>query len=224
VKPWETIGRFATREGLLELRRRGEREFLIVVDGRVLMTSSARRSEEALATLAIARMPSTTPPSVLVAGLGMGYTLRAALDVLPARSRVVVAELHAGVVEWCRGPLAELTAAAVDDPRVEVAVDDVTRVIAASPARSLDAILLDLYEGPYHAATRQHDPLFGATALGRAHQALREGGVLAIWSEDPADDFPPVFRAAGFEVSVHRAGKGGRQHVVYLGVAMPAPR
>src|SRR4051812_2756189 len=123
TRAWQTIASVATPEGALELRRRGDDDFLIVVAGRVLMTSAARRSEEELARLACARLGAPAP-RVLVGGLGMGFTLRDALDVLPAGARVLVAELNADVVEWCRGPLAAITNDALADARVTVAIDD----------------------------------------------------------------------------------------------------
>jgi spermidine synthase len=156
---------------------------------------------------------------VLVGGLGMGFTLRAALDALPAAARVTVAELNADVVAWCRGPLAAATDAAIADPRVEVVVGDVARLIAAAAPGAFDAIVLDLYEGPNAATQDAKDPFYGTTALARSRAALAPGGVLAVWSEDPDAAFARRFGGAGFEVTTHRSGRGGgRTHVVYLGV------
>ena len=214
MTPWKTLATVATVEGALELRQRGEREFLIVIDGRVLMTSNDRRSEQALATLACAAL--TGSPRVLIGGLGMAYTLRAALDVLPAGAKVVVAELTAAVDAWCRGPLAPLTGAAVLDPRVAVVIDDVAAVIAGAPRGRYDAILLDLYEGPHAATQRADDPFYGRAALGKSHAALAPGGTLAVWSEEPDDAFARRFTAAGFDVATHRLGKT-RSHIVYVG-------
>ena len=218
ARPWTTLASVATHEGALELRQRGEAEFLIVIAGRVLMTSVARRSEEALATLASTRIAGVKKPRVLIGGLGMGYTLRAALDALPPGARVMVAELTPSVVQWCRGPLAALTRNAIGDARVTVEIGDVARVIERAPAQSWDAILLDLYEGPHEATQRADDPFYGRSALERAKAALSDKGVLAVWSEETDTAFARRFAAAGFEVTTHRAGKGGRTHVVYLGV------
>jgi spermidine synthase len=214
MTPWKTLATVATAEGALELRQRGECEFLIVIDGRVLMTTRDRRSEQALATLACAAL--TGSPRVLIGGLGMAYTLRAALDVLPATAEVVVAELTAAVADWCRGPLAPLTGAAVLDPRVAVVIDDVAAVIAGAPRGRYDAILLDLYEGPHAATQRADDPFYGRAALGKSHAALAPGGSLAVWSEEPDDAFARRFTAAGFDVATHRLGKT-RSHIVYVG-------
>jgi spermidine synthase len=216
-RAWQTLGRVQTSEGPLELRQRGESEFLIVIAGRVLMTSVTSRSEQALAQLACARLKSPSP-RVLIGGLGMGYTLRAALDALPKQASVVVAELEPEVVSWCRGPLAVLTGGAVLDPRVRVEIGDVARVIAAAPAGSYDAILLDLFEGPHAATQRPDDPFYGHGALRRARSALTRDGVLAVWSEDADAPFERRFSAAGFAVSRHKEGQGGRAHFVYLGV------
>jgi len=216
MKPWKTLATVTTAEGPLELRQRGDKEFLLVIDGRVLMTSQERRSEERLATVALAAVKAPAP-RILIGGLGMAYTLRAALDVLPAGAHVEVAELSSAVAEWCRGPLAVLTNDAVGDPRVRVIVGDVSRVIRDAPAGGYDAILLDLYEGPHAASQRGDDPFYGPGALARSHAALAPGGVLAVWSEDPDDSFLRRFRKAGFEVNVDRSGSS-RVHLVYVGV------
>ena len=218
TRPWQILASVPTPEGALELRRRGDDDFLITVGGRVLMTSAARRSEEELARLACAAIAGRRAPVVLVGGLGMGFTLRAALDALPADARVIVAELNADVVAWCRGPLAAVTNDALGDPRVSVEIVDVARRIADAPARSFDAIVLDLYEGPNAATQDANDPFYGAAALARSRAALEKGGVLAVWSEDPDAAFARRFAGAGFEVGTHRAGKGGRTHLIYLGV------
>ena len=217
AQPWRTLATTVTNEGRLELRQRGADQFLIVVGGRVLMTNTARRSEEALATLAGARLTQRAP-HVLIGGLGMGFTLRAALDALPPAARVVGAELTAEVVVWCRGPLAPLTGGAVLDPRVEVVIEDVSKTIAAAPANGYDAILLDLYDGPNAATQRASDPIYGAAALARTHAALATGGVLAVWSEEADAPFARRLAAAGFAVETLRVGGGGRKHLVYLGV------
>ena len=222
TRPWRTLESIATHEGKLELRQRGDDEFLLVIAGRVLMTSSARRSEEALAVLACQRLVGRKSPHLLIGGLGMGYTLRAALDALDGTARITVAELNPAIVQWCRGPLAALTAGAALDRRVLVEIRDVARRIGEASPGSLDAILLDLYEGPNTPHQRAEDPFYGPKALGRAHAALSAGGALAVWSEDADPAFKQRLLAAGFEVSTHRAGRGGRTHIIYLAIkAMP---
>jgi spermidine synthase len=199
---------------VLELRRRGARDFLITQDGRVLMTSAAHRSELAVAELAVERIGRRRAPRVLVGGLGMGFTLRAALDGLPPRARVWVAELHAVVVDWCRGPLAPLTGAAVEDPRVEVLPGDVAQAIAAGGP--FHAIVLDLFVGPRKPPA--DDPHFGPAALERTRAALAPDGVFTVWSEAPDAAFEKALGRAGFAVEKARPGRGGLRHVVYLGV------
>ena len=217
ARPWQTLATATTDEGVLELRRRGDDEHLIVIGGRVLMNSASRRSEEALATLACADLRSATSPRVLIGGLGMAFTLRAALDALPAAASVVVAELNADIVAWCKGPLAASTRNAVDDRRVRIELGDVAAVIAAAKPGSFDAIVLDLYEGPNAATQRGDDPFYGAAALDRQARALRAGGVLAVWSEDADAPFAKRMTARFANVSAHRIGGGGRRHVVYIG-------
>jgi spermidine synthase len=147
----------------------------------------------------------------------MGYTLRAALDQLSPTARVTVVELNPDVVAWCRGPLASLTDGAVADPRVTVVVGDVAAFIAMAARGSCDVILLDLYEGPHAATQGADDPLYGPTALARAHAALATGGVLAVWSEEADRAFELRLAQARFRVHKQRAGGGGRAHLVYLG-------
>ena len=217
MQPWQTVDSLTTPEGRLELRQRGTRSFLITIAGRVLMTSAAHRSETALAQVACRALAGRARPHLLLGGLGMGYTLRAALDELPAQARVTVVELNQAVVTWCRGPLAVLSGAALDDRRVKTVVSDVARVIARSPPGMYDAIVLDLYEGPHQATNRGSDPLYGAAALRRTWAALRPGGVVAIWSEEPDPAFQQRLAAAGFAVERHAGGRGGRAHIIYLG-------
>lgn len=217
MRPWRILDRVQTPDGVLDLRRRGDREFLITIGGRVLMTSAAHRSEVELARLAAVPLAGNRRPQVLLGGLGMGFTLRALLDELPPAARVTVVDLNARVVGWCRGPLAAIAGHALDDRRVTVEITDVARLIADGAPR-WDAIVLDLYEGPHAATNGTRDPIYGARALRRSFNALRPGGALAIWSEEPDRPFEVRFAAAGFEVQRHRAGRGGRAHVVYVGL------
>lgn len=217
-RPWVTLERVETDDGPLELRQRGD-DFLILIAGRVLMNSAANRSELELARLACERLDGASP-RVLIGGLGMGFTLRAALDALPATATVEVVELNPVTVAWCRGPLSAAIRAALDDPRVVVTEGDVARRIEAASrggrAASLDAIVLDLYEGPHDDDDPRRDPFYGTGALERTRRALAPGGWLAVWSEDPSARFEKRLRGAGFEVERQRPGRGGRRHVVYL--------
>lgn len=220
TRPWETLDAVETEEGRLELRRRGEREFVITVGGRVLMNSAWHRSEIAVAQLACRRIANRPRPRVLIGGLGMGFTLRAALDELPRASRVIVGEIEPAVVRWCRGPLASLTRQAVDDPRVEIALGDVARLITEAAGKPFDAIVLDLYEGPRTATQAREDPFWGPSALRTTRQALAPGGVFSVWSEDPDAAFEKRLAAAGFRVERRRPESGGPRHSVYLAEAL----
>ncbi len=218
--PWKTVASIATAEGTLELRQRGERDFLITVGGLVLMNSLAHRSELALGQLACHHLQHQPRPRVLIGGLGMGYTLRAVLDTLPADGRVTVAELNPVVLEWCRGPLALLTAGAVSDPRVSVEITDVAELIRRSAVASgedgFDAIVLDLYKGPHARTHQRNDPLYGSLAIERMRAALKPGGVLAVWGENYDEAFAKRLQGAGFAVTSERPGRGGLRHVVFV--------
>src|SRR4030067_814057 len=219
AQPWQTIDRVDTADGVLELRRRGEQDFLIVINGRVLMNSSANRSEIVLGESACLGVAGRKRPRVLIGGLGMGLTLRAAIDSLPPNAEVVVAEINPVVVKWCRGPLAELTDSAGDDKRGTVVIDDVSSVIAkAAQAGSerFDAIIIDLYEGPGSSTDAKKDPFYGSQALKVTAAALSQGGVFAVWGENSDTAFEKRLTAAGFSVDRQRPGRGGLRHVVYL--------
>jgi spermidine synthase len=218
ARPWITLDRIDSDAGPIELRRRDTDDFLITIGNRILMNSRAHRSEVALAELACRHLRKKSSPSVLIGGLGMGYTLRAALDSLAGDARVIVAETNPAVVEWCRTHLAELTGTAIRDPRVEVRIEDVTSSIARtsqSGALKLDAILLDLYEGP-GPDTPGDDPVYGEHVLRLIHAALNPGGVLAVWSEEPCAAYERRLRASGYAVERSRPGRGGLRHAVYV--------
>lgn len=220
AKPWRIVDSIDTDEGLLDLRQRGKTDFLITIDNRVLMNSSANMSEIVLAELACESLKNKKNPRVLVSGLGMGFTLKAAIDNLPADAEVVVVELNPIMVKWCRGPIAHLTDGAVDDPRVKVVIDDVATVIRDAAMKGkgnrFDAIILDLYEGPYEGDQGRGDYLYGNMALELSRSALKAGGVFAVWSEDPDKAFQKRLKAAKFSVNWQRPGRGGRKHVVYI--------
>ncbi len=219
VEPWLILETLETPDGILELRCRGKNDFLIMINGRVLMNSHASRSEAVLGQSACGPVAARPRPRILIGGLGMGLTLRAALDALPSSAEVVVAELNPAIVRWCQGPLAELTGNAVADPRVSVIIDDVATVIAraAEPrATRFDAIAIDLYEGPHAKTDARNDPFYGSRALGITAAALSENGVFAVWGESPDQAFQKRLLAAGFFVEVSRPGRGGLRHVVYV--------
>jgi spermidine synthase len=202
----------------LRLFRR-DRDFMIVLDRNELMNSRMSGSEEQLATLACERLKNRSTPRLLIGGYGMGFTLRAALAVLPATASVVVAELVPDIIAWARGPMAELTAGCLDDPRVTVVEGDVAGAVAAARG-SYDAILLDVDNGPDGLTRAANDGLYSPSGLAAAKDALLRGGILAIWSaaSDPA--FTRRLGAAGFAVDTMqvraRSNGKGAQHVIWL--------
>jgi len=216
--PWQIIDRVETDAGLLELRRRAVDDVLLTIDGRVLMSSRAHRSEVALAKLACAAIADRPTPRVLIGGLGMGYTLRAALDALPAGAQVVVAEITPAVARWCGGELANLNGAALADPRVALRSEDVAETVArgAREKRSFDAILFDLYVGPSADDPPRTHPLYGDGMLANVRAALRLRGVFGVWSEQVCPPFEARLRRHGFTVQRSRPGRGGLRHAVYL--------
>ncbi len=214
ARPWQIIESVDTDEGVLELRKRGDKDYLITIAGRVLMNSTANISEILLSGLTCNSLKNKRNPRLLIGGLGMGYTLKAALDNLPDNARVVLAELNPVVVKWCRGPIAHLTDGAINDPRVTVETADVAAIIQKAD-NEFDAIILDLYEGPFEAAKKRMDHLYGADALRRSSSALLPGGVFAVWSEDPDRAFEKRLVQAGFTFQGHRPPRGNR-HIVYI--------
>ena len=149
----------------------------------------------------------------------MGLTLRASLDVLPASAEIIVAELNPAVVSWCRGPLAGISRRAVEDRRVEIKIADAAGAIAdaARPGSpKFDAIILDLYRGPHPRTDRRNDPIYGSLAIERTRRALKPGGRLAVWGENPDSGFEERLTAAGFRVRCERPGRGGYRHAVWV--------
>lgn len=220
VIPWTVLDSAPLPDGSgdLRLKQRGG-EFSIMLGSNELMNSRLSGSEEALAKLVCERLGQRADVRMLIGGLGMGFTLRAALSHLPADARVEVAELIPAVVDWARGPMAAVFAGCLDDPRVQVEVADVAGVIAK--ARSgYDAILLDVDNGPEGLTIAGNDRLYGAPGLDLAKLALRPGGVLAVWSSGPDHGFTRRLRQAGFateEVTARaRRTGGGARHVIWL--------
>jgi spermidine synthase len=202
--------------GELRLIRRGE-EYSIMVGSNELMNSRLSGSEEALAELACERIAGRSQPSMLIGGLGMGFTLRAALALLPQQAEVTVVELVPAVIEWARGPMAHIFAGSLHDPRVSILEADVGAFISGRSA--YDAILLDVDNGPEGLTRGQNDRLYTLTGLRLAREALRGGGVLAVWSSAPDPRFIERLRRAGFQVEeiVARANRGrGGRHVIWI--------
>jgi spermidine synthase len=204
--------------GELRLMRRGAE--LSIMSGAIeLMNSRLGGSEAALATLACGGLGSATRPRALIGGLGMGFTLRAALAALPAGAEVVVAELVPAVVAWARGPMAELVAGALEDGRVAVEVADVADVIGRGRG-AWDAILLDVDNGPGGLGRASNDALYGHAGLAAASAALKPGGVLAVWSAVQDAGFVQRLRRTGFAVEEHHVRATGRKrgarHVIWI--------
>jgi spermidine synthase len=218
VRPWVLLDSVRVPEGGdLCLYERGG-ELAIHVGGRVLMTSRVHGSEETLADAACAPIRDRADCRVLVGGLGMGYTLAAALRHVSPTTRVVVAEVVPAVVAWNRGPLAHLAGNPLSDARVTVREEDVTRVIK-SDKLGFDAILLDLDNGPKGLSRSANDWLYGAPGLARVKKALRTGGVLGVWSAQPDRVFESRLRGTGLVVSTVRARAHrdrGARHIVWL--------
>jgi len=218
MRPWETLATALAPDGsTIELRRRGH-ELLIRAGGYDLMSSEDDRSSRALARLALAAL-GRPAQRVLVGGLGMGFTLRAALDGVGPDARVEVAELVPAVAEWNRGPLREVAGAPLLDPRAELYAGDVAEPMRAGAGR-YDAILLDVDNGPDALAHEGNEGLYRAEGLLEAYRALRPGGVLAVWSFSDDRTFTRRCSAAGFDARVEavpasRKGRG-RHHYVWV--------
>jgi spermidine synthase len=220
MKPRELIASATVPNGLEELRlfRRGE-DFMIVLDRNELMNSRMSGSEEALATLTCKGLKDRQDANVLIGGYGMGFTLRAALDLLPMSASVTVSEIVPEIVDWARGPMAHLTAGCLDDPRVQVALVDVAGLIR-SRRGAYDAILLDVDNGPDGLTRTANDQLYSKDGLAAALTALRPGGRLGIWSASPDAAFTRRLRQSDFVVEeiivrARSTGKGPR-HVIWL--------
>ena len=217
--PWVNLdsAKLPDGSGELRLKQRGA-EFSIMLGSNELMNSRLSGSEQALATLSCERIRNCPRPRILIGGLGMGFTLRAALASAGADTEIVVAELIPAVVAWARGPMQPVFGDCLDDPRVTIRESDVGAVIR-SQASAYDAILLDVDNGPEGIVHKANDRLYDRTGLATARQALRPSGVLSVWSSGPDHGFTRRLRDTGFaveEVKVRAHGKGGARHVIWI--------
>jgi len=224
VNNLDLIGQaFCRDDTTLKLVRRGS-EYIILANGKSLMSSRMHGSEEALATFACRRARALEEPCVLIGGLGMGFTLRATLDLLPRDATVIVAELVPAVVEWNRGPLAPLAGEPLRDRRVRVEIEDVA-VTMASRVGQFDAVLLDVDNGPAAFTGSNNDGLYNDHGIAVAYAALKMDGVLAVWSAREDRKFEQRLRHGRFEVEVERVRgrlkKGGPRHTIFLGHKSP---
>ncbi len=220
MQPLEIIGEALTPNGTdIKLTRRGN-EYIILADGKSLMSSRMHGSEEALATLACRRAQTLKQPCILIGGLGMGFTLRATLDFLPSDATIVVAELVPAVVDWNRGALGSLAGSPLKDRRVQVHVGDVAVALRSGLGR-FDAVLLDVDNGPAPFTSSDNARLYDDKGLAVAYAALKIGGVLAVWSAREDRKFEQRLRYVGFSVEVERVRarlkKGGPRHTIFLG-------
>jgi spermidine synthase len=221
MRAWELLAQTATPDGSdMRLTRQGD-EYVILVNGKTLMSSRMHGSEEALATIACREARRLEQPRVLVGGLGMGFTLRATLDLLPPDATVRVVELVAAVVEWNRGPLGAIAGYPLHDRRVRVEVGDVGFTLRANPG-GFDAILLDVDNGPSAFTTPANEGLYDNSGVAAAYAALRVGGALAVWSAWEDRKFEQRLRFHGFVAQVDRVRarlkKGGARHTIFLGL------
>jgi spermidine synthase len=218
--PWLQIdsARVPGADVELRLMKRGD-EFSMKLGPNELMNSRLSGSEEALATLACKRIEAIKTPHLLIGGLGMGFTLRAALAVLGPRARITVAELVPAVIDWAKGPMAEMFGDSLTDPRATILSADVVAVIG-SQASAFDAILLDVDNGPEGLIRKANDALYDLKGLQAIRRALRPKGVLAVWSSGPNAPFSKRLRDAGFdvnEVAVRATTKrSGARHVIWF--------
>jgi spermidine synthase len=221
VRAWELLGETRAPDGTdIRLTRRAD-EYLILANGRPLMSSRLHGSEEALATLACGRSGMPAHPRVLVGGLGMGFTLRAVLDVLPPDAVVTVAELVPAVIDWNRTFLGALAAHPLKDARVRIQVADVGFTLRANPG-GFDVVLLDVDNGPAAFTATTNSGLYDNGGVVAAHAALRPAGTLAVWSAWEDRKFEQRLRFHGFDVTVTRVRarlkKGGPRHTIFLGL------
>lgn len=220
MNPWVLIDSAPLPDGRGDIRliRRAD-EFSIMLGTIALMNSRLSGSEEAMAKLAWARLENRVTPHMLIGGLGMGFTLRAALAELPASATITVAELMPAVLAWAQGPMTAIFKDCLEDRRVTVKVDDVSRLIKSAKA-NYDAILLDVDNGPDGLTVETNDTLYSLAGLKAAKAALKRGGVLAIWASAPDRAFTKRLQHAGFIVQEERVranGKGrGARHVIWL--------
>ena len=219
MTPRELIGTAEVPGGPpLRLFRRGA-DFMIVLERNELMSTRMSGSEVALGTMTCDRLSNRPAPRLLIGGYGMGFTLRAVLERLGADARITVAELVPGIIEWARGPMAELTAGCLDDPRVTLDMGDVAESIRRTSGE-YDAIMLDVDNGPDGLTRPANDGIYSARGLAAAMHALKPGGTLAIWSAAPDPLFARRLAKAGFavdEVRVRARDNGkGATHIIWF--------
>ena len=197
----------------------GKDDFFIKLSGGYdLMNSRKHGSEDALGSLPCKRLQQPETARVLIGGLGMGFTLAAALEVVGSRAEVTVAELIPEVVDWNRGPLGERSGRPLDDPRTRVHMGDVAKLLQVK-RDYFDVIALDVDNGPEGLTKNANDWIYSSSGIAAAQDALRPGGILAYWSAGPDQGFHDRLRRCGFmveEIMVYAHGKKGARHIIWL--------
>jgi spermidine synthase len=199
MKPRVRIATTRTPSGGEMVLYQHDRDFSITINGHDLMHSRQHESELALARLGCAHLVGRKSPSVLVGGLGMGYTLRQTLDMLSPHAQVVVAELLGVVVEWNRQFLGILNGQPIEDQRVKIETGDIVELISGSIGK-FDAILLDIDNGPNALTDPRNNRLYGHEGLRSSRRALREKGCLAVWSSEANKEFEQLLMLNSFHV------------------------
>jgi spermidine synthase len=214
----QVLARVTLPDGKEMVLKRWDEHLAIWIDKRSLMSSHDHGSEDHLGRLVAEAVIGVAKPRILIGGLGLGFTLRAALDVLPKSARVVVAELIPEVVAWNRGEHGALAKRPLDDKRVKVVVDDVGEVIKRTA--DYDAILLDVDNGPDALVHPGNAGLYKRAGLMRARKALRDGGVLAVWSAFGSKTFTMWMKEVGFDVTLERSASAepkGPRYYIWIG-------
>jgi len=225
VRHLEVLGETLTPDGTILRLTRRDNEYIILANGKSLMSSRMHGSEEALAAFGCERVRALEEPCVLIGGLGMGFTLRATLDLLPPNATVVVAEIVPAVVEWNRGPLGPLAGHPLKDKRVRIEMGDVAVTLRSGHDR-FDAVLLDVDNGPTAFTTSENAWLYDDQGIAAARAALKMDGVLAVWSAREDRKFQQRLRYGRFAVQVERVRgrlkKGGPHHTIFVGRKTPS--
>ncbi|MGR3174154.1 MAG: spermidine synthase [Candidatus Scalindua sp.] len=203
MKPTVRLATARTPDGgEMELYRH-DRDFSIKINGLDLMNSRQHESELELARLGCTHLTGSKAPSILIGGLGLGYTLRQVLDMLSPHTKVVVSELMSAVVEWNRDFLGEINGQLLEDKRVEIKIGDLVTLISRSTNR-FDAILLDIDNGPSAMADSGNQRLYGYEGIQACRNALREQGSLAVWATESSKEYERLLMSCGFHVRRYR--------------------
>ena len=219
MKKWTSVEKAPTPDGKTISLDEHDGSYTIRVDGAPLMSTRQHESEDKLAEFGCAHLRGRRHARVLIGGLGLGFTLRAALAALDEDASVVVAEILAEVIDWNRNPAYHLAADDMADPRVVIVQQDVMLLIRSEKG-GFDSIMLDVDNGPAAVSTVGNDRLYESTGLRHVRAALRPGGCAAYWSAAPDPPFQALMTRAGFTVDVKNCRSrpnAGRWHAIYLG-------